>query len=227
MVQLFILTRVIKCMCAGVGETGAPREKPTIKPIFKINLAATNKLEYLINLSQGEAWQSWDVISDIKEFTQEGGPPRFSLWNWKVFHHFLHNVLTGRKVYLTLFSYLPQGSTKNSSLILLTKTGQVSNSKLVRLQQGLVKSSKPVTQHDLGVVTASLLLNSLSSPRTPWPNKFQTNHWKSKVGPVNLKKWFDWKSGKIDGVKRCRNTQGDRIKPIMLKVILSSCILSW
>ena len=58
MVQLFILTRVIKCMCAGVGETGAPREKPTIKPIFKINLAATNKLEYLINLSQGEAWQS-------------------------------------------------------------------------------------------------------------------------------------------------------------------------
>ena len=161
MVQLFILTRVIKCMCAGVGETGAPREKPTIKPIFKINLAATNKLEYLINLSQGEAWQSWDVISDIKEFTQEGGPPRFSLWNWKVFHHCLHNVLTGRKVYLTLFSYLPQGSTKNSSLILLTKTGQVSNSKLVRLQQGLVKSSKPATQHDLGVVTASLLLEKV------------------------------------------------------------------
>ena len=58
MVQLKLMTIVDKCICAGVGETGAPREKPTIKPIFKINLAATNKLEYLINLSQGEAWQS-------------------------------------------------------------------------------------------------------------------------------------------------------------------------
>ena len=29
MVQLNRMTRVIYCMCAGVGETGAPREKPT------------------------------------------------------------------------------------------------------------------------------------------------------------------------------------------------------
>ena len=35
---------------SSVWETGASREKPTIKPIFKIYLAAANKLKHLINL---------------------------------------------------------------------------------------------------------------------------------------------------------------------------------
>ena len=76
----FGMTRVIKCRCAGVGETGGPREKPTNKPIFKGYLAATYKLEHLLNHSQGEAWQSRDVISDLEELTQDRRPPRFFLW---------------------------------------------------------------------------------------------------------------------------------------------------
>ena len=107
-------------MFAGVGETRAPREKPTNQPFFQSSLAVTDKLEHLINLIQGETWQSLYVISDLKEITQEWGPPGFFLWNWEILQNFLHNVLLGRKLHFTLLGNLLQGSSKHSSLILLT-----------------------------------------------------------------------------------------------------------
>ena len=42
LVQLIVMTRMNYFISAGVGETGVPREKPTIKPLFMFQLVQTN-----------------------------------------------------------------------------------------------------------------------------------------------------------------------------------------
>jgi hypothetical protein len=49
-----VMTRMNYFIATGVGETGVPREKSTIKPLFKLQSAGANKL---FHLSRGKAWK--------------------------------------------------------------------------------------------------------------------------------------------------------------------------
>ena len=150
-----------------MGETGDPRGKPTIKPMSWAPSNGPNKLNHVYNFIIGEASESWNLVSNIKEVMQQADIPWFWAWHMTVLHCFLDNIFRGELLHWqTLATFeinLSQNSPRDSSQIMLEKPGKEPDRKLVALQQWLLEPSIPTakeilmaTFHAVNIISHSL-----------------------------------------------------------------------